>query len=154
MNKYKNNYIVLMRGAPGSGKSTYLRNNYPDAVICSADVYFVNSKGNYNFDPRKLGDAHNYCKFHFRKALEKGEPVVAVDNTNRTVRELAPYVEMAKYFGYTVCVIYLIVDPVIAAKRCVHGVPHEKVISMANGIEVIPDEWKEDGSLVEKTVIQ
>lgn len=32
---------VITRGLPGSGKSTYIKNNYPDVVACSADNAFM-----------------------------------------------------------------------------------------------------------------
>jgi hypothetical protein len=33
-----------------------------NGVVLSADNYFVNSKGVYMFDKRKLNDAHSYIK--------------------------------------------------------------------------------------------
>lgn len=122
--------VVIMRGASGSGKSTYVKKHFPDAVVCSADSYFVDSEGNYNFDPTKLGDAHGQCKRSFKDALDRSQPLVVVDNTNTTLRELQPYLQMAKAHGYEVEVVRVETPLDVAAARNVHGVPFDAVKRM------------------------
>ena len=43
-----------------------IRQKYVDAnkrgVICSADDYFYDSRGNYMWDPNRLTEAHEFCK--------------------------------------------------------------------------------------------
>ena len=55
--------MFIMRGLPGSGKSTivrHIRDKYQpitDVVVCSADDYFLQEDGNYNYD--KVGSILN-----------------------------------------------------------------------------------------------
>jgi predicted kinase len=35
-----NKNVYVMMGVPGSGKSTWIRNNVPGALVASADHYF------------------------------------------------------------------------------------------------------------------
>ncbi|CBY39055.1 unnamed protein product, partial [Oikopleura dioica] len=61
--------LYVMRGLPGSGKSTLAKSmvkSYNDAgkkgVICSADDFFIDNRGKYNFDMTRLSEAHEHCR--------------------------------------------------------------------------------------------
>ena len=62
---------IIMRGLPGSGKSTRARQHVAAAAgagstVCSADDYFVAlGGGKYRFDPRQLGAASHGWWSHF-----------------------------------------------------------------------------------------
>lgn len=124
--------VVILRGLPGSGKSTWVKNNLPNAFICSADHFFENSLGEYNFNPSKLSEAHGQCMWNFIAALTDKLPLVVVDNTNVTKIEIAPYLSVAQAFGYDVEIICI--DPKLSLKelseRNVHGVPYKSLQSM------------------------
>ncbi len=125
--------VILLRGAPGSGKSTYVKKNFPDAFVCSADHYFERS-GVYEFDPTKLGFAHGYCKHNFLQALIEGEPVVIVDNTNLRRREFAYYAKTAKEYGYKVY------QKILRGEYAnTHGVPPHKVEQMRTRLQSAPE---------------
>lgn len=121
--------VTIMRGIPGSGKSTYTK-QFPNAVICSADHYFEKD-GEYRFDKNKLGVAHHQCKMRFHAALIDGEEHVIVDNTNMTLREMEDYIMEAKFFGYPVEFVEVECPVEIAHARNAHGVPLEAVKRMA-----------------------
>lgn len=90
------NKCILMRGYAGSGKSfkaKQLAEEFGNCVICSADTYWIDSKGNYNFDVSKLKLAHEYCYNEFKKAVTAGKNVI-VDNTN------LKFEDCKKYFDY------------------------------------------------------
>ena len=56
--------MVVMRGLPGSGKSTVvstITRVYPHAVVCSADHYFMND-GKYEYSSSRLKSAHLQCQ--------------------------------------------------------------------------------------------
>ena len=131
--------VTVMRGISGAGKSTYTAKNHPDAFVASADNYFLQD-GVYTFGASKLGQAHDWCKYQFESALQRGVDDVVVDNTNTTLRELKFYVETAAEYGYEVKVVRLVVDPKIAAARNQHGVPAEKVQQMQNRFQDFPGE--------------
>ena len=43
--------VIVMQGVSGSGKSTYIKNNLPNATVVSADHFFVNAvTGVYEFN--------------------------------------------------------------------------------------------------------
>lgn len=136
-----------MRGLPGSGKSTYLKENYPGAVVCSADNYFIvrTEDGGefYDFEPRLLPEAHKSCMQKFLRAVTEGVSTVAVDNTNVRVWEASPYYQVATAMGYEVEVIRVVADPLICAARNIHGVPKDAVIRMAGSFEPALPWWGE-----------
>ncbi len=126
-----------MRGVPGSGKSTWIKNHLPDYIVrCSADDFFTDPKtGEYKFDPTKLVEAHEYCH---RKAenLCRALNSLVIDNTNIKFWNYQKYLDMAKYYGYTVEIVTLIVDPRVAYQRNIHGVPLETISRMATVLEL------------------
>jgi predicted kinase len=96
--------LILLRGLPGSGKSTLakiLTNGKEDAHK-EADMYFVDSVGNYKFDPSKLGDAHKWCREEIEFVMKYEHSPVVVSNTFTQEKELGPYFELAKKYGYRV----------------------------------------------------
>jgi len=103
------NRLVIMIGVPGSGKSFEAKQlaqecEWSDgmiAVICSADHYFERY-GAYQFDASKLSLAHTFCQGKCLGALEAQADLVIIDNTNVQKRDRAPYIAMAKKYGYEV----------------------------------------------------
>ena len=128
--------VIVMRGPSGAGKSTYVMGNFPDAVICSADNYWLDGDGNYNFDVEKLHCAHMYCKGLFLESLKSNEDLIVVDNTNIRTRDYKYYIDLALEYGYNVEVhemdfkdehVELFQD------RNAHDVPSHVVERMASG---------------------
>ncbi len=66
INFIRNSKIMFInRGLPGSGKSTLssrINSVYETAVICSADDFFMDKNGNYNFDINKRPLAHEMAQ--------------------------------------------------------------------------------------------
>lgn len=138
-----------MMGIPGGGKSTWIRNNVSnDAVICSADHFFEDKQGNYNWNPNQAKIAHIVCMKKYIKALDN--PMVqhiVVDNTNTTKSTMRNYVLEANKRGYPVNIVAILADPYIAASRNVHNVPAETIHTMhkelLNTIQSgFPDNWQ------------
>lgn len=93
------NRLVIVRGVPGTGKSTYAKTL--GMVHFEADMFFVRN-GKYEWDRRGLGRAHTWCEEMVERSLRAGMDVV-VSNTFTTKKELMPYLKM----GFPVEVIEL-----------------------------------------------
>lgn len=96
--------LIIARGPSGSGKSRMAKElsaQHGNAPIFSSDEFFMKN-GIYEFDVRSLGDAHKWNQTRVEDSMSKGVPVVIVDNTNTTGREMRPYVDMAIRHGYDV----------------------------------------------------
>ena len=128
--------ITLVRGLPGSGKSTfseYLESFSDRMVICSADDYFTDMEtGEYNFDGSKLKEAHSACKHKAEYAMQMGDDVI-VANTNTQAWEMKPYEELAEKYGYRI--FHIVVENRHGNKN-VHGVPDEVLEKMRNRFEI------------------
>lgn len=110
--------VIILRGISGSGKSTWAKQNAPhDAVIVSADHFFIQPNGEYVFDPSKLHDAHIDCFRRFLDGIEKKTPTIIVDNTNIHRWEFQPYLLAAQARGYELELITFRCDPEVAITR-------------------------------------
>ena len=91
--------IVLMRGLPGSGKSTFARELLFHAMtegftaeVVSADFWFQRIYG-YRFVGSQIRDAHRWCKNMFEAAVARQVHVIIVDNTNIKPTEYQYYLD-------------------------------------------------------------
>jgi predicted kinase len=122
--------LFLIRGLPGSGKTTFAKTLLGCNHI-EADSYFV-VKGVYTFDREKLSEAHNACHWDAWIDMSQGRNIV-ISNTFSQRWEMMPYLEMAQKFRYTTVVIDLFDSGLSDEKlseRNIHGVPVEKISQM------------------------
>ena len=107
--------IVLIRGLPGSGKTT-LAKQMASHTHVEADMFFEKD-GKYQHDPKRVQEAHAWCLEKVKAALKEGKNVV-VANTFMKKWEMKPYYQL----NHPVRVV-------IANGNYpnVHGVPPEKV---------------------------
>lgn len=140
--------VFIMRGIPGSGKSTWVKNAWganekEDWSIWSADKYHIEN-GIYRFDPKRAPEAHAWCLKNFIRELVSGEADVLVcDNTNTAVWEIAPYYQAALAFGYQPEIVHVVCDLATAGHRNTHNVPattiHRMWLNIVN--EPLPSWW-------------
>lgn len=120
--------LVLIRGLPGSGKSTFaqdIKRSFPRRTVhVEADQFFNFPGTGYEFNPSFLGDAHKYCQAKTKLGLEAGKRVI-VSNTFTTMKEMKPYFKMAEELGLESIVICLKND-----FGSVHNVPEESIARM------------------------
>lgn len=97
--------MVLMRGAPGSGKThlakeivrlTMGRNCDPSKYIFSTDDFFDRTK---RFIPCLLPEAHNCNKERVHAAAERKLNPIIVDNTNTEVSILIMFSMVSSFFN-------------------------------------------------------
>jgi predicted kinase len=144
-----NKYAFIMRGIPGSGKSTVANNLgqglypgqfnstdpadgewVPDYVIHSTDDLCM-VDGEYQFDIELAGERHAQNLQNFKDSLDSGIPCVICDNTNVKFSQYSPYVRAAEAAGYRVVLVEMPHPaPVLAASRNSHGVPIETINQM------------------------
>jgi len=129
------NILYIVRGLPGSGKSTYAKTLVPASAHFEADQYFM--KGDkYAFDPSKLKDAHADCLARTRKAMVDGKhKVVAVSNTFTQKWEVQPYINLANELGWTVKVIRM-----TGNYGSIHDVPKDSIERMRGRFEPVDGE--------------
>jgi predicted kinase len=91
--------MIIMRGISGSGKSTKAKQLAIGGVVLGSDEFWG---PDYDFDKTQIGEAHRWNQDRVRTALEEGASPVVVDNTNVSLYEFRPYVEMALEHGYDI----------------------------------------------------
>lgn len=136
-------HAYILRGIPGSGKTTYARNQWADAdgtwkpgvVYCSADDFFIGPDGVYRWSAERRQEGHAYCLKRFADAVFRGEGTVIVDNTNIRLWEVSKYHDLAFAFGYEVRVVEFAVPPELALARNVHNVRPEDHERMTRTME-------------------
>lgn len=82
--------LILMRGPLKEEKMTYAKITYPNYEYVSADDYFI-VNGERNFDPKKIGEANQWCKNKAIDLLKKNKNVIVM-NTFKTLWELDNYI--------------------------------------------------------------
>ena len=134
--------LTLIRGLPGSGKSTYAKRlreqvactNGLFPIIFEADQYFEQSDGSYLFKPSELGYAHEQCQRLTRYTLERGSSAI-VANTFTTLHELQPYLDMAHKLNIAVDILTC-----RGNFQSIHNVPAQSIDRMAQRWQSIPGE--------------
>lgn len=101
--------LIIMRGIPGSGKSTAAKKLVSNGVIHSTDT-LIEKSGNYsNFFKRMIesGDwtalikMHNQNYLNAEESMMKGISPVIIDNTNIKKFESQKYIKRALELGYS-----------------------------------------------------
>jgi hypothetical protein len=132
--------LFLIRGVPGSGKTTYAK-TLGVADHYEADMWFEQNGG---YDPSKIKQAHEWCRQKAVAAMRDKRDVV-VANTFTRLWEMKPYKDAATQLGVTVF------EKVMNGEwENVHGVPAGKVRQMRERFEYA--NFKDHRPLPESTV--
>lgn len=70
-------------------------------AICTADDC-ITRNGVYLWKPETVAAAHNWCQRKCRRFMKAQIERIVIANTNTTEREMTPYLELARQFGYKV----------------------------------------------------
>ena len=130
--------LILLRGLPGSGKTTLakiilqLPSNIEPEVL-SADDFFETEDGVYNFDVTKLKEAHNYCQFRCSERMRQQKSRIVVANTFTQEWEMDEYFKMADRYNYRV---HTIIVENRHGNENIHGVPEDKLQQMKERFQI------------------
>lgn len=158
--------LILMVGIPGSGKS-FLANQLSreqKGIIVSADQWFtfnipactyftvgehgkdyerIEMQEKYWFERTQLNNAHWYCKNRVEYLMMRNYPLIIVDNTNLTWREILPYVDFSIDYQYDIELqepqTWWVNQPEECFQRNSHGVPMIQLERMLARKEPIED---------------
>ena len=127
----------IMRGVPGSGKSTEARRLAGEnGVVHSTDDYRIQD-GQHAYDPSQNAINHDKNFAAFCASLEAGVPVVVCDNINYRREHFQCYVDAAMAAGYTVQEVAMPHPlPELAARLNSHG-------ASASYIQRVIDKWED-----------
>ena len=133
--------LYIVRGIPGSGKTTFAKKLVgDDFLVCEADKYFIDKEtGEYKFDVTKIKDAHKFCQdmveTYMKDSLLNNHfyTEIAVSNTFTQEWEMERYYELAKQYGYKV--FSIIVENRHGGTN-VHDCPEDMIELMRNRFEI------------------
>lgn len=136
MHKYNN--LVLVRGLPGAGKTTFSNlievNDWTDVEHFETDNYWKRN-GPYEFDASKLKEAHEWNQEQVENLMKGGFHLgtIVVSNTFTTEEEMRPYFELAEKYKYNV---FTIIVENRHGNTSVHNVPEKTIERMKNRFEI------------------
>ena len=127
-------HLILLRGVPGSGKTTAAELMYAfdfrfNTALTSADDYMVDEDGNYDYDITKVGECHMKCQDQVRKLLNDDEYCrVIVHNTFCADWEMDAYYKIAEEIDD--CKVYSMIVENRHGSKSIHDVPDDKIEMM------------------------
>lgn len=139
-----NQVLIIMRGVPGSGKSTKAKSLVGEGIIHSTDD-LVEATGDYRGFFNKMNESKDFSplsKMHSlnfknaKKSMLEGISPIVIDNTNIKSNEPKKYVESALNLGYDEKNIMFVevgtggCTAEQLGERNTHGVPLDKIKSM------------------------
>ena len=128
--------LYIVRGVPGSGKSTFAKSL--GGTHFEADMFFMKD-GEYKLDMSKIKEAHNWCQDSVNTAMIMNNTAglnetIVVSNTFTQEWEMKPYFEMAELHEYRV---FSIILENRHGGVNEHNVPEDKIEQMKNRFEVV-----------------
>jgi predicted kinase len=157
------NTLYILRGLPGSGKSTYARKRWPlmradrfiwggedkhaQPVWVSIDHEFTNLSGEYEWEAKRVGQAAAAANIRLVRLLRESVETVIVDNTHSRLWEYHLALDLAYAFGYEVEIVSLFdggCSDEELFERGVHNVPLEVIVAQRERWEPHPDDIRVD----------
>lgn len=118
-----NPVLYIVRGLPGSGKSTIAKKLVHESKHFEADMFFMEN-GVYNFNPAFIKNAHEWC-FNSIESMMKTKCDCCVSNTFTQIWEFRLYIDLAIEHNYD----YQVIECHGNWKN-VHDVPQEVIDKM------------------------
>jgi adenylate kinase family enzyme len=126
-------FLHIIRGLPGSGKTTFAQQYLPTLPLYEADMFFETSEG-YKWTAGLIQLAHQWCYTSVVKDLYNGESV-AVANTFTTLYELERYlsIKLAHFPD-----LIVVVHEMESQYESIHNVPLQAVQRMESRWQDLP----------------
>lgn len=127
--------LILVRGLPGSGKSSFCRflSESCGFQVFSVDDFFTGVDGEYKFDFSKNHLAYKKCEENVYAALNAGAKAVMVDNTFTIDWEMKPYLQMAETFN---CRLHVVTMEKYHHEENIHEIPRDQIRRMAEKFKI------------------
>ena len=128
--------LILLRGLPGSGKTTLAKLLSEDGTypLYSVDDYFTDPvSGEYHFDFQTNYRAYQQCEMLTKAAMESGKTKIIVHHTFTMDWEMEPYFKLAETFGYR---LFVATVENYHSSENVHGISREQLQKMADKYKV------------------
>lgn len=133
----KNKILIIVRGIPGSGKSTFAKKivkMFPDnSVHWEADMFYMHN-GVYCWKPTIAHLGHRWCQKKVKESFDEVD-IVIVSNTFTTNSEMKPYVDWCHENGITVQYVRMANE-----FENEHGVPESALEKMKARFVDVPNE--------------
>lgn len=126
--------LYLIRGLPGSGKSTFAATlaRTLDCDHWEHDQYLYTEEGEYLWTEKRMAYAYRQCLRDTEATMERQEPVV-VSNVFPTAKSLKNYRKLAEKYGYRVT--YIVVENRRGGVN-IHEVPQEALDGMRSAFQI------------------
>ncbi|XP_055792855.1 NEDD4-binding protein 2-like 1 isoform X1 [Salvelinus fontinalis] len=167
MGRKRTRHIIILRGLPGSGKSTRARTELGDVAVdravsyqpCapgrerdilkeygsgeafSTDDYFRENGKMVGFHKKYLQEAHEWNRNRVLQAIRGKVHPIVIDNINLQKWEMWPYVRMAFRRGYWIEFEDLPAIPLEILDRRCPQIPMEVLERMNEGYEPVKKIW-------------
>ena len=128
--------LYIIRGVPGSGKSTLAKTLTKNVVEADQFMY---EDGEYKWKPEKLHMAHQKCQETVEQYMQEGRDKIAVANTFIKLKDIKPYIDLAKQYDYKI-----VVKECDGGFQNVHNVPDETVNKMKSKFQPYIEESVEE----------
>lgn len=105
--------LIVMRGAPGSGKShlaksivdSTMNGDYDNHIFSTDDFFYDRRTKRYAYNPEFLEAAHNANQSKVTQRALNGWSPIIVDNTNMKLWEMVPYAREGVNNGYLIKIL-------------------------------------------------
>lgn len=131
--------LILLRGLPGSGKSTLgeiilqsLGIDNSNKVL-SADDFFIDENGEYKFDSSRIKEAHSQCILNCAERMKNQFSRIVVANTFTQEWEMERYFEIAERYRYR---IHTVIVENRHGNKNIHEVPEDKLKIMKDRFDI------------------